>query len=550
MNRWQRIAAMPAGVSIGCAVAAAAALVVWPAAVPPAFVHDAFHGPFIVNGVLAFPAPPGRGAYGAAYGPGSFAVLGLLSFLTGRSAEGVMIANAIVAALATIPVAALAARLSGRPRAGLYASLLWAASPLVARLARSEDAHVVGVAFALTGLWWIDVAATERSRAALWVGVLATAAAVFTRQTFIQLAPIAALLLIERTRRAAPGERLPWSSVIAACAALGGCLLARAAATAGSSDGQEGLIGLAVVARHPEWLPGYLAAHPLLSIPRLPVVVPLLLIAGAIDLRRRAQARVTIAVAWCGLFLLMLPSSFPSAGVRWSFRLPSYALSIVIAGAGAAWLQDAWERRRGRPLGAAAGTALVIAALALGAAGTAIRELRAPSAEFIEYRYLRDTIARLPRGVTLIGNAEEGPAWRLPGELAARAGIPVVRPEQLPAIPAPGATYVMPEGLGCQARDAFELAGAVRAAAHQLPARAEVERLFAIVLDPRTDYGLKAVPHPVGPRPSCARILAASVPYGPPGPTVALDDSPPTAIFGARALTLRFVEWRGAHSQP
>src|SRR5579859_3636394 len=155
----------PRAIDRGVLAAALAALVVR-LLVAPAFVHDGFHGPLIVNGVLAFPSPPGRGSYGTAYGPGSFVVLGLLSFLTGRSAEGVMLANVLVSSLATLPLAAAASRLSGRPRAGLYAAILWAGSPLVARLARSEDAHLVGLVFAMAGLAWI---CDERK---LWAGVL------------------------------------------------------------------------------------------------------------------------------------------------------------------------------------------------------------------------------------------------------------------------------------------------------------------------------------------------------------------------------------------
>jgi hypothetical protein len=475
------------------AAAAAAALLfrlVWTA---PAFVHDGFHGPLIVNGVLG----ASRGIYGENYGPGSFAVLGFLSSVLGRSAEGVMAANALVSALATFPLASAAEAL--RRRAGLHAALLWAGSPLVARLAHSEDAHITGVAFAFAGV------AFALQRRAL-PAVLATVLAMWTRQSFIVFAPIVAILLWE-----ARAER--W---VVAAAALGLFMGVRAATTAESSDGRELAIGLSLVPAHPGWIPGFLASHPLLSIPRLPFVVPLLFLAGAVVVRRW-----TLLSAWVVLFLLSLASAFPSVGVRWSFRLPVYTLSIVVGAAGAAWLQE----RLGR--------GVLVATALLSLAGTATLELRAANAEFVEYTWLRDRLRTLDR--PLIPYEEGGPDWRLPSLLADRAGLRLARE--------PGA--VMLDGIGCYAWDVLELAGTERAAAHQLPGRAEVERIMTLMLDPARRWGLDDVPRPEGPRFGCARILQNAVPYGEPGPEIMLEDSPPTAVFSRGRLRLRLVEWRG-----
>jgi hypothetical protein len=503
---------VPREIARGTWVLAGVALVLRMFFVTPAFVHDAFHGPLILNGVLDFPWRPGPGTYGSGYGPGSFTILGLLSLALGRSAEGVMRANVVVSALATIPLAGAAAHLGKRPRAGLYAAALWAGSPLVARLAHSEDPHIVGIAFALAGIAWAESAA--------WPAAIATGIAVFTRQSFIPFALLGAGMLIERKRRGESVARIGWL-----CGALIAIVILRIIATAQSSDGTELIVGLSLVPRHPRWLLGFLASHPLFSTPRLSPIVLVLFIAGAIEIARHGRVRISLGLTWLMLFALSLASSFPAVGVRWSFRLPVYTLSMLLAGVGAAWLE--WRLQpRGRSW-------LVVAALSASLAATATLENLRPNAEFVEYCYLRDTLKRVRR--PLVANPEAGPGWRLPRALAERMRLPIV------SAPAPGAIFF--DGLGCHAWDMLELARAEKASPHQLPARPELERVLSLTLDPERRYGLDTVPHPEGTRPDCARLLEEAAPLDV-GPTVTLDDNPPMGIFGQRELTLRFVEWR------
>jgi hypothetical protein len=249
----------------------------------------------------------------------------------------------------------------------------------------------------------------------------------------------------------------------------------------------------------------------------------ILFIGGAIDVARKSRVPLSLAAIWLISFALSLASSFTNVGVRWSFRLPVYVLSMLIAGGGAAWLEARLAR----------GRMLLVVVIAASLACTATLENLRPNAEFVEYCYVRDTLKRLQRPV--VGNPESGPGWRLPMVLASRLRLPLL------SRPAPGAIFF--DGIGCHVWDMLGLLGTQKAPAHQLPPRAEVERVFSVMIDPDTHWGMDAVPHPTGERPECTALLQTARPLGPPGPTVTLEDSPPMAVFGERELTLRVFEW-------
>jgi hypothetical protein len=549
----------PRSLWVGATIFALGALILRTTLVKPAFVHHDFRGPQILHGILTFPSPPLEHAFGATHGPGNFIVLGLVSYVTGKSAIGVMTANAIVSAIATLPVAFAASTVSGRPTAGLYAAAIWATSPLVARLALSEDAHIVGMLFAACALVLAHHAGRTGDRRTTIAAVAACLFAVWTRQTYYAWAPLVAGVLVQSARTVDRGKEHRPSSRTAtlAAAVIVALTFARAAGTAVGSDGREYLLAVSLAFEDPAIPAGWLLDHPFVNLAEHSFMVTLFGAIGLYAIARTPGVRVTFVASFIVLLVLTGPAALPGPGIRYSFRFPHYTLAIIAAGIGVAFFEAricAWwtARHRARRLHAAAVNTrrvLIAGTVALaGAAGTATASNRAPNAELVEYLYLERALEQLPRSAALVEHDDHGPASHLLPMLAHRAGVRVVSLDGLESARAEGtAPLLVFDGLGCHARSTFELLHADTAPAGQLPRDDEVRRLYRAVVDRRLGYGIGSVQRPIGPRTSCARLFAQSVPRSHPGPVVRLADHPPMEIYerGRRSLRLRLLEWRG-----
>src|SRR5581483_2969478 len=118
-----------------------------------------------------------------------FIVLGALARLFGRSFTTVVVVNQVVAVIGLGFAGWAAARWTGRRECAPLVVLLGALAPALARVAGSEDAHNLAVAFGCVALVAMDVYAVERERAALIVAAAAAALAVSTRQSMYLWAP-------------------------------------------------------------------------------------------------------------------------------------------------------------------------------------------------------------------------------------------------------------------------------------------------------------------------------------------------------------------------
>jgi hypothetical protein len=530
---------IPAPVAVGVGVATLVALLLPLLAVAPAFVHISLHGPLLLESILAFPSPD---VHRHEFGQGSYVVLGLLAAAFGRSAETVMAANVCLSAATTPLVGFVAARWAGRDSAALYASAAWATSPFVARLARSEDAHVAAVLFAVMALAWAEVASARRSRLALAAAVLSMTLAVWTRQTTYLMVLLVAGVLLERRRAAARAAQpvLALGPFVLAVSALLAALAVRVVSTLGESGDAMLLPVLLVLARHPDVALANVLRHPFLSPVELSILVPTLGLAGAVHLARRGPVRLSFVGYMAGMTLLTLPASFRSVGVAWSFRLPLYALALVAVGAGGAVVEGALERLRP---GAVSGTRRLAAAALCGLVGLAARgtlENRTPNAELVEYTFIRETLSREPRAVTLAAVHLEEPSAELPARMARRLGVPVAWMGDGDAKDPPR-PWIFFEGLACHGHTLPKLFEQTLAGP---PADADIERFLLAAFDPRQGFGIGLVRRPAGMRAACEAMAARAGLESTEGPEVKVEDDPPMVIYDGPAVRLRALSGR------
>jgi hypothetical protein len=526
---------VPRSVVGGVTAATVVALLLPLFAVQPAFVHISMHGPLLLESTLAFPSPD---VHRFEFGQGGYVVLGLAAAAFGRTAEVVMAANACFSAATTPLVGFLAARWAGRASAALYASAAWATSPLIARLAHSEDVHVVAVFFVTLALVWAEIASARGSVLALAGAVLATQLAIWTRQTTYLSAALVVGVLLERRRAAArASQRVPaLVPFVVALAAILISLVARVLSSLGESGDAMLLPVLWMLARHPGIALANVLRHPFLSPVELSILVPTFGFLGMAYLARRGPVRFSFVAYMAAMLFMTLPASFRSVGVSWSFRLPLYALALIAVGAGGAVVERALEERRRRPFSGAAhlAGAVLIAVVGLAARGTL--ENRLPNAEFVEYTFIRNTLLAEPRPFTLAAVHLEEPSSQLPAQIARRLGVPVVTVDENAADP-PG-RWIFFEGLACHG--------------HSLPTLfeqtlkgplgdADLERFIEAMFDPRLGFGIGLVPRPSGVRAACVTMEHRGVPRSPEGPVVKVDDDPPMVIFDGSEVRIRVL---------
>jgi hypothetical protein len=548
-RRWSAaIDPVPRHVRWGVFVAAIAAFFIRQFAVAPAFLHDYFVGPAIVTTALSFPPDPNGGPapYGEEYGLAGFTVLSLCAELFGRSAETVFAANNVFSALTAIPLAAVAAFWAGSSVAGLYAAAIWATSPLVARIAHSEDMHTLGMLWVLSGLALLELALRLRSTVALAGAAIALDLALLTRQTFYPWLGIAAAMFAERwlrDRRAGQAVsrafgRLALVALAIACMPIA----ARMRYSIDTWEFQDTLTVHRVMIGSPAIVWDTLLHHPILALRGVSLTVPLLGLIGFFVIAWRSRSPVTILGAAAAWFVAFFPT-YPKRGSDWPFRFHFYVMAIIAAGAGAAWLMEKVARRSGRALSARSQVAAAVAVAILGLFSSATLENRRPDAEFVEYVFMRDALARLDAPFSVVQNIGAGLASRTPDLLAYQFRLPVVKltdgHHPTEGHPRP---FVFLLGLGCHAHSLPELLKLEGGPAGVRPSEETMALFHRVARDRSIRFGLDVGPPPTQMLAPCAKILEHSTPLVE-GPEVEVEDGPPWAFFDTHRIRLRLLRW-------
>jgi hypothetical protein len=495
------------------------------AAFPPSFVHANFRGPALVDAMLRWPHPAEElGSYGQAT---SF-LLGAAAASLGRRFEVVATSNAVAGVVALVLAGALAARWTGRLRCLPLALALGALSPELARLACSEDAHVLGAVFGLAALLAIDVYAARRDRAALVAAVAAAALMVDSRQTYYAWAPCVVAM------GAARGGRRLWArpDFILASLAIGLALVGRLVATGVNEPMQ---VAMPILAFSSARIVGALVVHhPLLDVTRHALPLLPFELVGLFALRRAPMRRAVLALL-AVTFVVTLPFGFPLPGVECSFRLPLLLLALALAAAGAELLWSAHVAGR-------VGVALAVGAPIL---LPSWRELRRASPVTQEYLFVRDVAARsLGRTFTLaeLRAVDPMPAYRLAdGALPLDATITRVDVRRLSAADLSRAPVYFLAGVQCRARSALELGGFT-----QKVETLSADDLRAVLVAPMEHRIVGGAPPPSTMRAECAALLDRAAPAGPESLIAAPDEENPFALYGDAPITLRFYRLTAA----
>ncbi len=296
--------------------------------------------------MLSFPTASTRRA---TYGQGSFVVLGAIAAAVGRSVENVFRANAVIQTGALGFAAGLAAR-AGGPWAALGTLAAGALSPLMLRVAASEDAHNVAVCAGLLGMLWADAWRRRPGGLSDALGILGAAVLCADSRQGMVLWSVAVVLLTGEVRAARRAI------------ALGALMLAPTVVMRVSDAGDQN--SYAIYALGPLMCqgPAFWANHPLLS---EPAAWPLaaLAVVGAVSAWRRRERQVIILA---GTALAHLAMSWAVVCVHMPReaayqRLGPFALLALLAGYGVSVLAGL-PRRGGGGLAAVAMAALLLAA--------------------------------------------------------------------------------------------------------------------------------------------------------------------------------------------
>ncbi len=493
----------------------------------PAFVHAEFYGPELVNDILLGASPPQH-----PHGATSYVLLNWLAGLqrllpATDPVVAVMRANALLAALSAWPLAALAARWTGDSRAGWLAALLWFTSPLVARLAYSEEAAISAVFFGLLALWAADRAATEPAPRLQGLAMVAALLAVFSRQTAAALLPAVVLVAVARDRQQSCWQRWRFPGILAAVLVAG---LAMQAVVRPRQGFDVLWLALGVFDMAALWQ--CLRGHPLVDVGQLPALMPFLAIVGAWALVRRPGAGLAWATGLVATALTSLPAAWPVAGARWGFRLPAVVLGLLAAAVGALAVVQYLQVRLRPPIALAA--VAVAVALTAGLAPQTWQNQREDPV-LIDYLWLRAQLSRHSDAPIAVVD------WRFPQpryHSVAEAARSLGRPTQ-----PPGAGAYFAESLGCWTYTVAELA--IPASTDE-PAAMDYlaghpQRLHQLLFDVSAEFGLADVRVPSEPRRECARWLLGAELVAT-GPTVAVAGLPPDAVPARPQVPLRL--WR------
>ena len=516
----ERVFSQNAGIVRATLALALAVLALRLALFPPSFVHANLHGPTIVDDILGAPAV--AGGRGRGFGQTTFLVLGLVARLAGRTFETVARTNAVCGVASLVVAGLLAARWSGRAVCLPLALAVGALQPALARIACSEDAHVMAGFFGLLALLAADRYGERRDRAALVLAVASTCLMLDSRQTFYPWAFFVPAVILARGGRAV--ARQP--EALAAFAVIAGAMTLRLLETGASEPAQVLILPAALGSVRS--LGALLVHHPLLDVRRYALGSLPLEVLGIVTARRWLGWRV-YAVLLAATFLFTLPFGFPAVGVECSFRTPALLLAVVAAAWGAERL---W---RGGPYLRAAFLALAVVGPVVLPSWSALRE---PTPITLEYLFVRD-VARPALGARF-EIAELAPRDPMPSYRLARFEIDAPRVDVY-ALPqadlARGQVYFL-RGLQCRARSGLELTG-VTSKVETLP--------FSQLRDmavPAFEHTRPAGASSSEQRPECTRILAGAEPVGPALTIDAGSDENPFVFYGDDSVQVQFYRLR------
>lgn len=410
-------------------------------ALPPAFVHSNLHGYEILDDIVDFPRPSLGRAY---FGQGSFVLLGLAVDLFGASFRTVVVAN-VLAGVATVALASeLVRRAFGGPAARVVLAL-GAVAPALVRGAASEDAHNVGLLFAMLALVLADGARRERDFSLARLGLIgaSTVIAMHCRHVFAvwPLVVLGAVLPQEGWRAVLTGRAMTvtWLGSLLLWASRGVGML--------TSEGDRATYRAMGILLRALGDPSFQLRHPLLRPDESLLFTPLLLLGLVAAARRRDRVTTLAGVLFVLLFAITLPFSLhPSYGEEYAFRLPLFGVALLLTGAGAAGLIR----------GPRSAAALALGALALPIPGL-LRVAADVDPQWQEYRIIADHGGSKGASYATVklGQRTEPPSWKAPRAAFASSGatIETVRPSELP----PDATVYV--GIGCSAYNLFDFGG-------------------------------------------------------------------------------------------
>jgi 4-amino-4-deoxy-L-arabinose transferase-like glycosyltransferase len=412
--------------------AAALTARVW--ASPWSVLHVNAHGYEYLNSVFTL--------QGCFYkGGGYCAFFHPLAVIFGRSPDTVFAANAALGALSALMLVPIGRHLLGGSLGPWAAALAYALLPPAWRLGGTEDMFPLATALALGSLWaWL--AALREGGLSRYVLAAACLSASFqTRPDMVGwLVPLAFCL---------PLARRPWREVLRGTAAGIACFAALAGPWTVSMLRMLGSDSGPTVQRlFPASAPFAFPQDAILLDQRwTPPLLWLLFVVGAWQLwKTRRWALLALlagipAAAW--QILVQNNGEFE----RLRLQSPSFALSMLLAGAGAAWAAQRLPKRWLRP-----GLSLLAVLLAAGALARVPLSRQAQNAQ-LEYSFLRRAMPGLPAGGTIVmpdrfmaGRviSTEFPTWWLGGRPLVQLSRFLAAPG---AAPEPRLFYF---GLSCQ----------------------------------------------------------------------------------------------------
>jgi hypothetical protein len=498
--------------------AALAVLAARLALVAPTFLHANFHGRPIVDSILDYPAfQMGRQE---TFGQFGFIALNAIARVFGRRFEVLVVANQVFAALTLFAIAWTTYRWTRRAHAALFAMAAGALHVAVARVAGSEDAHNLAVLLGWIALLTMDVFAERKSRLALAAATVSLALMIHTRQTMYVFLPCAYGLALARDRSAWRRPEL-WASALV----IAGVLFARARGTFTSSSEQTSFVVIGMILATPRLLGDILVHHPFADVVRFGPFPTLLLACGAVVAWRRGGVERAVVGACALCFVTSVATPWHTPGVEYAFRLPAMSLALALAGIGGAWIA---ERLRARAV-----RATLAAAVALAPLGTrSARELRAQSADFLEYAFVRAHTSELPRAAALVELARDPrrPSYSPPYGLLHRAGVVIARDD------GHHAPRLFLAGVQCWGWSMGELLGIGD------DPRAVTHEQLATWGPVAVDGALERLTIPRTMRPDCARLLEHARPLGTRGEVAHPTQDIPFVLYGVEAVPIQWYE--------
>lgn len=501
--------------------------------VRPSLIHADMLGPGFVDAYLAFPELVD---FRATYGKFGFFAVGALTSLFGRDTAAVFDAMQLVGVADVLLLAGLAYRLAGTMRAALFVVAMAMTSPVLMRVAASEDMHNFALLPALLGLILIDHYATSRKLASLFGATVALSLLAHSRQTFYLIPPCAFLLLLARSGTRELKNPWFWLSGLTVLAVL----IDRVMETAGRESGALPKILEVIV--NPALLAPVFANHPVFDVVRFGAL-PVLTLASLFWASRAGRVPQALLVAFVINFVATYTCGFSSPGVEFAQRMPVVALASLLAAMFAAHLVET----RVDPAKQTRVTLLSAAFLfALPVALPGWQSVRSITTDYREYLEVESMIHDLPPSFTLVNlpSPDILQGYSRYAALLRRSGkrVRVVAPSALTSAQEP---LIFLEGVECWTYTFRELIG-VRdgVSGREVDERTLLRRRglhFERSLFGREPAPIRPVPRM---REECARLLPGATPIGRGRVIVNPDDDPPFLYYASPRVPVRFYRLR------